>query len=293
MVPPAYRHDILSLAHETPLAGHLGTNKTYYKVLNHFYWPGLREDTKRFCKTCHTCQLVGKPNGKLPIAPLKPIPVMEKPFSRIIVDCMGPLSKTRSGNQYLLTVMCASTQFPAAIPLRSIKAPNIMKALVKFFTFVGLPKVVQSDQGSNFMSGLFQQVMFQLGIRWIKSTAYHPQTQGALECFHQMLKNMMKAYCTAERKDWDEGILLLLFAARESIEESLGFSPFKLVFGHLPRGPLKLLKECWLDDDSEKSVLMHVSDVWDRLRKANELAQKNLKSAQHRMKRWYNKKARC
>ena len=103
---------------------------------------------------------------------------------------------------------------------------------------------------------------------------------------------MMKAYCTTEGKDWDEGIPLLLFAARESIQESLGFSPFELVFGHLPRGPLKLFKECWLDDDPEKSVLVHVSDVRERLRKAKEFALKNLKSAQHRMKVWYDKKAR-
>ena len=114
-----------------------------------------------------------------------------------------------------------------------------MKVLVKFFTFVGLPKVVQPDQGSDFMSGLFQRVLFQLGIQQVKSTAYHPQTQGALERFHQTVKNMMKAYCTTEGKDWDEGIPLLLFAARESIQESLEFSPFELVFGHLPRGPLK------------------------------------------------------
>ena len=103
---------------------------------------------------------------------------------------------------------------------------------------------------------------------------------------------MMKAYCTTEGKDWDEGIPLLLFAARESIQESLGFSLFELVFGHLPRGPLILFKECWLDDDPEKSVLVHVSDVRERLRKANEFAQKNLKSAQHCMKVWYDKKAR-
>ena len=151
VVTPAYRQDTLNLAHGTPLAGHLGINKTYYKVLNHFYWPGLRGDTKQYCKTCHSCQLMGKPNKKPPVPPLKPIPVMEEPFSRIIVDCVGPLSKTRSGNQYLLTVMCTSTRFPGAIPLRGIKAPNIVKALVKFFTFVGLPKVVQSDQGSNYV----------------------------------------------------------------------------------------------------------------------------------------------
>ena len=85
--------------------------------------------------------------------------------------------------------MCASTQIPKAIPLRSIKAPNIVKVLVKFFTFLSLPKVVQSDHGSNFMSGLFQHVIFLLGIQQVKLTAYHPQTRGALG-FHQTVKNI-------------------------------------------------------------------------------------------------------
>ena len=53
----------------------------------------------------------------------------------------------------LLTIVCALTRFPEAIPLRNIKTKVIVKALVKFFTFVGLLKSVQSDQGSNFMSG--------------------------------------------------------------------------------------------------------------------------------------------
>ena len=113
------------------------------------------------------CQLVGKPNQKVSVAPLQPIPVAEEPFSRVIVDCVGPLPKTKAGNQYLLTVMCASTRFPEAIPLRNIKAKNIVKALIKFFTMVGLPRSIQSDQGTNFMSGLFQQVMYQLGIKQV------------------------------------------------------------------------------------------------------------------------------
>jgi len=97
----------------------------------------------------------------------------------------------RDGNRYLLTIMCASTRFPEEISLRTIKAPKIVRALIKFFTLVGLPKSVQSDQGSNFMSHLFQEVMFQLGIRQVKSTPYHPQSQGDLKRFHQTLKNMM------------------------------------------------------------------------------------------------------
>lgn len=155
--------------------------------------------------------------------------------------------------------MCLSTHFPEAIPLHNIKASSVVKALIRFFTFVGLPKSVQSDQGLNFMSGLFQQVMCQLGIQQFKSTAYHPQSQGALERFHQTLKNMMEAYCFEESKDWDEGVHLLLFAVRESVHESLGFSPFELVFGHFPRGPLKLLKEIWLTVDAPEDVI-YMSD---------------------------------
>ncbi len=135
-------------------------------------------------------------------------------------------------NGIALTIMCASTRFPEAIPLRKITAPVIVKGLIKFFTLVGLPRAVQSDQGTNFMSNIFQQVMFQLGITQYKSSAYHPESQGALERFHQTMKTMMKIYCQEHDKDWDEGIHLLLFAARDPVQESLGFSPFELVFGH-------------------------------------------------------------
>ena len=289
VVPKSYRQEILSMAHETPLAGHMGVNKTCQKILNHFYWPSLRKDVAEFCKSCHACQMVGKPNQIIPKAPLQPIPAVQEPFSRIIVDCVGPLPKTRSGNQYLLTIMCASTRFPEAIPLRNIKAKTIVKALTKFFTLVGLPSSIQSDQGSNFMSGVFQQVMYELGITQYKSSAYHPQSQGALERWHQTLKTMMKIYCFETEKDWDEGIHLLLFAARESVQESLGFSPFELVFGHTVRGPLKLLKEKLLSSSSESiNLLQYVSDFRTKLFRACELARANLSSSQKSMKKKYD-----
>ena len=285
VVPSSYRPHILSLAHDSLMSGHLGINKSYHKILEHFFWPHLRKDVVEYCRSCHTCQMVGKPNQTLPKAPLQPIPAFEEPFSRVIVDCVGPLPKTKSGNQYMLTIMCASTRFPEAIPLKNIKAKTIVKALIKFFTLVGLPRGVQSDQGSNFMSGLFQQVMDELGIKQYRSSAYHPESQGALERFHQTLKNMIRTYCFDTEKDWDEGIHLLLFAVRESVQESLGFSPFELVFGHSIRGPLKLMKEKLLShDDDSMSLLQYVSDFRTKLSKACEIAKSNLKLAQKSMK---------
>ena len=151
VVPKSFHNDVLSLAHSLPLAGHLGVNKTYRKVLSHFYWPGLNGDVVKYCKSCHTCQVVGKPNQKPNKAPLKPIPAIEEPFSRVLIDCVGPLPKTRSSNQYLLTIICVTTRFSEAVPVRNVKAPTVIKALIKFCTFVGLPRYIQSDQGSNFV----------------------------------------------------------------------------------------------------------------------------------------------
>ena len=199
----------------------------------------------------------------------------------------------RSGNKYLLTIMCASTHFPEAVPLWNIKAPMIVKSLIKYFTLVGLPRCIQSDQGSNFMSGLMQQIVFQLGIKQLKSTAYHPESQGALEQFRQTLKSMLRVYCAYNDKDWDERIHLVLFAAREAVQESLGFSPFQLAFGHMVRGPLKVLKEVWLQDETLMNLLDYVSSMKEKLHEAWDVARRNLKQqAQRKIKIWHDKKAK-
>ena len=134
--------------------------------------------------------------------------------------------------------------------------------------------------------------MCELGIKQNLSSAYHPQSQGALERFHQTLKNMIRTYCYEQQKDWDEGIPLLLFAVRESVQQSLGFSPFELLYGREVRGPLRVLKEHWLAEDASSNLLDQVADLRDRMTKARELAKKNLEESQTAMKVWYDKRAK-
>ena len=293
VVPPRYRKEILRLAHDIPMAGHLGVRKTVARILAHFYWPRLRQDVAEYCRTCHTCQVVGKPQHRIKPAPLIPIPVSQEPFSRVLIDCVGPLPKTKTGFQYLLTIMDTTSRFPEAVPLRNIKARTVIDALLIFFTRYGLPKEIQSDQGSNFMSHVFQEVMYELGIKQINSSAYHPQSQGALERYHQTLKMMIKSYCQENPGEWDKGIPYLLFASRDTPNESTGFTPFELVFGHEPRGPLKVVKEQLLSDIQEEddNVLDYVSRFRERLSRACELACEHLKSSQGVMKARSDQKA--
>ena len=83
-----------------------------------------------------------------------------------------------------------------------------------------------------------------------------------------------------------------MFVVRELVQKSLGFSPFELVFGHLVRDPLKLLKENWLSDDTESlNLLDYISKLRNRLKRACELAQRNLKNSQSKMEMLYDRKS--
>ena len=77
---------------------------------------------------------------------------------------------------------------------------DVNKTYHKILT-IGLPKSVQSDQGSNFMSGIFQQIMHKLGTPQYKSSPYHPESQDVLERVHQTLKSMIRSYCFDTEKD--------------------------------------------------------------------------------------------
>ena len=127
------------------------------------------------------------------------------------------------------------------------------------------------------MCGIFQHVMHELGVTQYMSTACHPQSQRALERWHQTLKNMMRIYCFETEEDGDEGSNLRPSAAAESVQESLGFSPFELVFEHTVRGPLKLLKEKLLSSSTESTnLLQYDSDFCSKRFRACELTKANL-----------------
>ncbi|XP_068229725.1 uncharacterized protein [Palaemon carinicauda] len=187
VVPSSVRTHIIVIAHDGP-GGHLGLYKTYYRILDTFYWPNLRKDVGDFIKTCHVCQIAGKPNQVISKAPLQPILVPHEPFEKLVIDCVGPLPKTKGGNQYLLTLMCPNTRFPVAIPLKNISAKNIAKHLLSFFTTYGIPKDIQTDRGSNFTSKLFSEILKELYIKHSLPSAYHPESQGVLERCHQTFK---------------------------------------------------------------------------------------------------------
>lgn len=129
VVPGNIRRSLMEVAHDG-YSGHLGIKKTYLKLLNDFYWPGMKRDVAKFVNSCNTCQLVGKLNQTVPPYPLRPIQVPSEPFQKVIIDIVGPLPKTKRNHQYLLTILCPTSRYPEAYPLRNITAKNVASKLM-------------------------------------------------------------------------------------------------------------------------------------------------------------------
>lgn len=79
MATKTYRFEVLKLAYEIPMAGHLGVNKTYDDIMKHFYWPGIRSVVSTFCKkACDTFGFAVYPK------------CWGEAFTRALSNCIGP-----------------------------------------------------------------------------------------------------------------------------------------------------------------------------------------------------------
>ena len=290
VLPTQCRRPVLRLAHDIPLAGHLGKNKTSRRILQRFFWPSLHHDVAQYCRMCPECQKASPRRAKR--APLIPLPVMDVPFRCIAMDIVGPLPRSRSAKRFILVICDYATRYPEAIPVRSIDTETVAEELLTF-SQVGVPEEVLTDQGTNFTSRLLSEVYRLLHVQPIRTSPYHPQTDGLVERFNQTLKSMLRKAATEEGKDWDRLIPYLLFAYREVPQASTGFSPFKLLYSRHVRGPLDVLRETWeASRQSNESVVSYVMTVQERLAKLSELVRDNLTQAQQTQKAWYDRHAR-
>ena len=293
LVPTSMRDHVLRLAHDSIFGGHQGIRKTKAKVLVDFYWPGVQADVARYCRSCDICQRT-YPKGRVPKVPIGELPLIDTPFARVAVDIVGPIHPpSEKGNRFILTLVDYATRYPEAKALKYIDSESVAEALVQMFSRVGVPNEILSDMGKQFTSDLMHKVSKLLSVSQLTTTPYNPACNGLVEKFNGTLKNMLKKLCVEKPKQWDRYIDPLLFAYREAPQDSLGFSPFELLYGRTVRGPLSILKELWTnekEDDEVRTTYEYVVDLRNRLEETLQLAQEELKKNKSRYKFYADRK---
>ncbi len=69
VVPKGLREQVMKVAHESLMGGHLGARKTVDRIQSQFYWPGIGGDVRRHCMSCDICQKT-IPKGRITKIPL-------------------------------------------------------------------------------------------------------------------------------------------------------------------------------------------------------------------------------
>ena len=145
VVPSSLTDRVMTLAHESLMAGHLGIRKTIDRVVAEFFWPGVCGDVTRFCKSCDICQRTVQ-KGRVAKVPLGRLPLIDTPFKRVAVDIVGPFEpRSNNRSRYILTMMDYATRYPEAIALPSIETERVAEALVEMFSRVGVPDEMLTD----------------------------------------------------------------------------------------------------------------------------------------------------
>ncbi|NQZ62984.1 reverse transcriptase domain-containing protein [Crocosphaera sp.] len=291
MAPSLLRPRILSLAHDKPFGAHMGNRRTRFRLLLAFYWPGVARDVMNFCKSCAVCQKT-RPKGRTPKAPLQDNIVSDKPFHKCAIDLIGPLPVTDRKHRFVLTLIDYATRWVEAVPLKETCTTTVAEELLNIFSRVGLPLVLLSDGGSQFTSEQMEEILRTLGIEHAVSTPYHPQSNGLCERANATIKAMIKKLSFDNPTAWDRLLQCALFAYREVPQETTGFAPFELVYGSIPRGPLTLIRDTWLDQkltNANQSSFEYVNDLKKKIEHTCELAkartESQMKKSQKRMEK--------
>ncbi|GBN06626.1 hypothetical protein AVEN_215803-1 [Araneus ventricosus] len=163
--------------------------------------------------------------------------------------------------------------------------------MIQIFSRKGLPKEMQIDQGTSFMSNLAIEFAETFGIKVTRSSAHHPQSN-PVERFHRNIKRILKVLCTEAAPEWERQVPAAQFALRTIRHERTGFTPSELVYGRNLRTLVTLLYEQWMNPEDEgNNVVEYVFQLINRLKRCKDLALDKMLDMQTKRKVWYDRKA--
>ena len=224
---------------------HKGVRESVRSISMCYYWTDMKAEITRYVQTCHGCQSVKATNVTPPHYGNFEVP--DQRFSHCHVDIVGPLPESE-GFRYILTVIDRTTRQLSALPVREPSAKECSQAfLLHYVAIYGLPSACTSDQGSNFVSSLFQEMQRNLGIDIKHTPIYWPQGNGLIERNHRSLKESIKEQLIEMgqkyQNNWFHVLPWALLGQRTAFNKDLGTSSNELTLGTHVQLPGSILQE--------------------------------------------------
>lgn len=230
-LPETFRNLAFNLVHNL---SHPGIKTSKRLIAQKYFWPEMNKDVTRWARSCLHCQKV-KINRHT-VSGLEQFENADR-FQHLHIDIVGPLPTSVDGYRYCVTMIDRGTGWPEAYPVHNITAETVARTVFEgWISRFGCPVKLTSDQGRQFESELFNHLMKYLGIHKLRTTPYHPQSNGMIERWHRMLKAGLMARLNGNYT-WVDELPAVMLGLRTAPRSDTGVSAAELTYGKVLRLP--------------------------------------------------------
>ena len=235
-LPTSERRSVFDSLHSLAHPGVKGSRRL---IKSRYFWPNMDAEIKTWAEQCQHCQRA-KTYRHTKLEPIAlHIPTNER-FEAVHLDIIGPLppvsypgAESSVRFRYVVTCIDRATNWVEAIPVPSITAHAVAYAFLSgWIARWSVPLYVLTDRGTQFESELFNELSHLVGFHRLRTTAFHPATNGKLERQHRTIK----AALMARRENWLTSLPVVLMGIR-CMPDDRGLSSYMAVTGKTPMCP--------------------------------------------------------
>jgi len=228
------REEILKEHHNPADIGHPEQHRMLELNKRTYWWPGLKEDIKRYVQGCFKCQQ-NKVQHQRKAGELHPLEIPQGPWQEISIDIIRPLPKSNRMDVIVVIV----DQFPKMIRLKAATTNISSEGIAKIYRddiwkLHGIPRKILSDRGPQFASKFMEEFTKALGTKRQLSMAYYLQTDGQTERINQEIGMFLRHYVNYQQDDWTDWLAAAEFQYNDKKHAATEKTPFKLNFGRHP-----------------------------------------------------------
>lgn len=223
---PAKRGQLLRNAHAD---GHFGAEDLYKKIWRGgHYWPGLRKQCQETVATCLSClQQNVRRSGFHPAQS----PNADNPWDHVAIDLAVDLPESDAGFKHILILVDVATRFVVTKPLRDKSMETVARAMYEVFALFGPPKIMQSDNGTEFVNEALTKLAKAAGVDHRHVAAYNPRANGVAERFVKTIKDTLHKKLAGVLNRWDDALPGVTMAVNAKDSRITGTAPFTLFYG--------------------------------------------------------------
>ena len=291
--PKSCRQELIKQVHGGMTGGHFAYDKTCLQVQRRAYWFTWRADVKAFCEACIECSTYFRGNPKHQAPRLKFL-VGDK-FQLVSIDICGPFPRSERGNRFIMTGVDHFSKMAQAYCMPDHQASTVAQTLMQgWIAQFGTMKELLSDNGTEFMSSLFQELCRCMDISHLRTTFYRPQCNANCERFHRTLNSILAKIMDDHQKTWDDYVPYAMAAYRNTVHKSTGYTPNMIVYGQEVSNPIDIVMGTFPPNqdvaDAEANEFNsnneYVATLQNRLRYSYEIVRQNLNRNAERRKQY-------